>query len=644
MTEKSMFKIITALLFLLFSTLGEELKININEDVLAECILHASIRFFHPEQAIAVIPQLQYINDDNTNMMPRVSEFSLTGKQCLGKFKQKTIYHYKPIDELNNYKIGLSRIVFYWKHVHELTLRKLHSSGQWPVFAVSNSTYSTLFAYKSLIVFFSAEVSGLDLFRLFDSPSRIMVVVTVDKNCLKCRSQAMAFLKNIAGLLQDSLILLWEQESTNVSLQTFLPYQEPYGVCGYVHKVIYLDTWINDGNGGAFLENANLTLIKIPETLICCKIVPLDLIDSILNVLDFRLLDYANKIMTNSTKCKFVDSRYVATSMASKLLFIDPRRHYPYKTLVYSYFVPRAKYHSRWSWFISVFETNLLMLCTVALVIMSFLIKFFSSFKSINDAPSYGNLSHCSMLLWSSLLGVGVNTLPRSIKIRILFFSWIVYSLCVSTVFQTAVTSYFIAQSGEHQIDTIEELELEGFETVHNVDSNPSFSTTNYMETLLPSDSFKYAINTPKTALHTTKELFKFHSKELCEEEEMPSYHKFSQYEDTIFIGMEIRNDPLLQSRLNQILERLATSGIVEKVWKDIVWNAFSSPQKSLILRYESLNLIYLQSAFYFLLFGLISSVVSFLLELFFHINVLMKFRSFCQEFVLSTVIEVLRF
>ncbi|PSN32244.1 hypothetical protein C0J52_20507 [Blattella germanica] len=270
------------------------------------------------------------------------------------------------------------------------------------------------------------------------------------------------------------------------------------------------------------------------------------------------------------------------------------------------YFVPKVPSYPRWIWFTTVFSNSLWVCYIASLLTVAVTIKCIASSRFSERFHNYRSTSYCLICAWSIFLNLG--------------FSSPVYCVSVNTVFQAFVTSYFVFQVKEHQIDTYDELQTEGYTLVFDSMlkniihySNKSFYFHSASEALM------YTLNTPNTALYITDEFFKFYTNNLCTNQKVKQYHMLSQYEDSNNYNGLV-TDSTIQSRVNEILKRLANAGIVQKIFDDVltlIGRKLNSDMFSR-LEYHVIDLLCLQSCFYFMISGISLSVFLFLLEIIF--------------------------
>ncbi|PSN30575.1 hypothetical protein C0J52_27176 [Blattella germanica] len=567
---------------------GMTLKVtNHEESALAESVLLASVKFLDPNEAIAVIPTMTLIRRGKNNHFDEHDHpelFAIGGDRCLN---QSSLEDFEILANLRSkfpsYLFDtMSVLDYHFGFYDELVLKKLHSSEKWPIFLASKSSYAAFSTHKSFVVFYygSKFADSLEFLCRVLNPVSKLIVIFVAKKWRSVDASRFALAKTLGHHLLDVLILKWEEGSRHVSLETFLPYEKPSGFCGVVREFVHLDTWVYTGNGIEFQKNGSLHLRKVPPVLKCCKVVssgskadkPFDIYDGdelAYDGIDVRLLKHVNDVMTSSDdSCHKIGKLRVTNSARAKFYRYHPSRNYPYQNLKYCFLIPEAKFFNHWSWFTFVFRTSLWVFCVSCLGLVAAVLK---AMASLNKYRDYKGVCHCVLNMWAVLLGIGTN-LPACRQIRIVVLSWVLFSLCVNTVFQTYVTSYFIVQVQEHQIDSLEELEKDGYTFVYDNKLKYRSHNNKSILTFNIESAFLLAINSPKTALYTAKEFFVYNANTLCTRNELPKYHEVSSFEDSNnFLGMQFEDSPLLQSRMNKVLQKLANAGIVQKIWNDVV-------------------------------------------------------------------------
>ena len=76
----------------------------------------------------------------------------------------------------------------------------------------------------------------------------------------------------------------------------------------------------------------------------------------------------------------------------------------------------------------------------------------------LHQSKSYSNIFSITANIISVLLSVSVNTQPRSAPLRLFFFSWVCYSVAVSTLFQVYLTTFLIEPGYKEPIRSVQEM------------------------------------------------------------------------------------------------------------------------------------------------------------------------------------------
>ncbi|PSN40537.1 hypothetical protein C0J52_12250, partial [Blattella germanica] len=500
-----------------------KLKLNRNEEVISDAILEVSKKFFDHNQPIAFLPRTvrnseEWIHSRKIYWYKKTVKFNVS--KCNNGFPTVTTDVHPPIPYNGTAAELFSRthrLNYSLKHYDKLTLKTLLMSENWSIFISSDESITSFFTNKNFIGFIYnwwSFQSLADFYELMNASSRTILILIAKKTCPKCSLQIINKLKLIGRSMGDVLILSWKEGTRFVNIETFLPYEKPFGFCGDIREMVYLDTWVQSEDGGSFLFNANLRPNKVPKILRCCRFVsfglyePFYINDSLKGVdgVDVRLLNHVNEVFTSYDDCR-EDGKILLVNTVSENLRSDyPGQDYPYISFSYSYFVEKAGKYNRWSWFTSVFRNSLWTFCIVSLGIASLAIRLFTLARYTGKGSRYNSTCQCIMNLWSVLWGAGAE-IPQDTRLRAILISWILFCLCLNTVFQTYVTSYFVVQTQRHQIDTVEEIIQEGYTIVVDpISRYPTFHNNENVAIKRISQSFLWTMNVKKSALYTTEE------------------------------------------------------------------------------------------------------------------------------------------
>ncbi|KAJ9594362.1 hypothetical protein L9F63_014204 [Diploptera punctata] len=288
-----------------------------------------------------------------------------------------------------------------------------------------------------------------------------------------------------------------------------------------------------------------------------------------------------------------------------------------YLSIEYTFFVPRSDLNQRWSTIFRVFHKTTWICLFLALVSTSIVLKILYK----HQIPQNKSV-HEVLKIWSLLLNMGIN-IPENGILRIVFFSWLLFSLCINTVFQTYVTSYFMDPGRQHQIDTVDELVDLDYQFVFDnqipylhVNYVKRFNERSYVHAEYCSICvIEHAFLTPKTALFMNDDELKILKTRSCVRD-LPDLYKFKKVILEIPVYMLVL-PPLLQKSLNRLVSRLTEAGLPAKFTRDYInpkgIQIFDDPLKG---EYSQMDLQILQSPFILLVFGLAVSSIVFICEL----------------------------
>ncbi|KAJ9595524.1 hypothetical protein L9F63_013289 [Diploptera punctata] len=325
-----------------------------------------------------------------------------------------------------------------------------------------------------------------------------------------------------------------------------------------------------------------------------------------------------------------------------------------YYALNYHWFTQRSEPHDRWASIFRVFTIGTWFFIVSTLISASIIFKVLHSLNLKQDILKTGykiehvhpiNMYHNKinkynylLNLWSILLGMGVNEISEKPSIRIFFMFWIVFSLALSTLYQTFVVSYFFDPGFKYQLNTYEELKDLKYELVF--DSNTMLFTFMdiYSGTLyIPEGkmwewdpimaAIRYIIDQPNSAMFLSEEMYEYYFKKTCISNEIIDLHKFTS-ESSQKNSMILVSNPLLKNRIRILMSRLVEAGFPKKILYDIIdptGKLTSRLSWNLETEYIQMALGHLQSI---LLLYLIGNLLAFLILI---LEILIKMRK-CKE------------
>ncbi|KAJ9575152.1 hypothetical protein L9F63_009354 [Diploptera punctata] len=273
------------------------------------------------------------------------------------------------------------------------------------------------------------------------------------------------------------------------SIYTWFPYHS-HSVCAHVREVV-INKW-NFKDGGKFSSDSSLFPSKIGNDLKNCtlkvstlEIEPFNslynssnglqagdlegrLFNLIAKTLNFRFIlkrpendDWGEKLPNNTWTGMKGDLFKNVTEVGFGGLLLDTELcnvfdcTSPYLKDRLIWHVARPLQIPQWQGIYRVFKTymwiTILIICVVVTILM-WLMGL--SEKEVYFHKLDQSFSH----MWASFLGVSVPCLPKSPKLRTLFFIWVIYCLHINILYLSFLTSFMINPGSEHQVSSVEEL------------------------------------------------------------------------------------------------------------------------------------------------------------------------------------------
>ena len=424
--------------------------------------------------------------------------------------------------------------------------------------------------------------------------------------------------------IKDVLLLVQNVATKAVKLYTWLPYKPPSGKCGRYIKALRLDICRN----GKFVLNSDLHPEKTTHSLHGCTLEthsmgenpPLvyntsgtrnGILIKILTIAAKHLKMSFHKDKHEYNNNKQILVHQVLMKMLSHLTY-SLFEVTPYYSQSVAVFVPRAEPLSRWPSLSRVFTWDAWLCIFFSIFSFASIFYYFSQLRGIGKSL---------MDAWCVLLGVSVASIPRKIPLRILFLTWVIFSLSVNTIFQNYVTSYFINPGFQHQMNTLEELSSSNFTLVTSWDLCGLFPFDRFddgyqllilLETF---NSITYYMLFNNTALFTARETLLHYLKSYCNRDVVSKLHKFSTVSEMSDYGILLHDNSLLQSPFNKIIGRLVKAGIPLKFQREFS-GVVGRTDTYTPIEYIPFSLEHLQSPFVFYLLLLCISFFVFCLEL----------------------------
>jgi hypothetical protein len=481
---------------------------------------------------------------------------------------------------------------------------------------------------------------------------------------------------DVIVLLQSTK--LHSRETPTIEAYSWFPYSES-GRCAQVIACVLLDVWITNKDGvGNFLHNVSLFPPKIPKFLSGCPLrvsifesEPFVMYSSYSEDdnaviykggLDIELLQMIQKATNMSTIFRQPPSdgtwsilldngswtgvlREVIEGVSDIALggsyyrchitgnIIECTTPYIYDEIIW--YVPCAQPNPRWASLSRVFKLSLWVgfivgYITVS-VIMWAVVRIYNMFTTAeNKCSTYTNVTKCFLNLWAVILGVSATeNIPQKAVIRIVFLLWVVYSLAVSTVYQTFLTSYIVDPGFQHQISTIDEL----------LDSRLECGMFRSFDTLMPDlrpkryDCRQMCDHTEDCARRVAlKRDYAFVFSKINADYMIAVHYVDSNGHPLVchldeklsrqYITISVQRGSPMLKRYNDVIQSVIQGGLLDKWWREITFQAILLAARNFTIPvgdYIPLSMEHLQSAFDLLIFGCVIALVSFLTEIFFH-------------------------
>ena len=303
----------------------------------------------------------------------------------------------------------------------------------------------------------------------------------------------------------------------------------------------------------------------------------------------------------------------------------------PYLLDKVRWYVPCAIPYPRWSSITRVFKLSLWLCFLLSFILLSLVmwqvVKWSKKFSQNSiENQAYTDLIKCLINFWAIILEESAsNNPPHVMSIRIVFFSWVLYTWAMNTVYQTFLTTFLIDPGLQHQISTEEEVLSSGisYGTETSVVSQYRVLSGNPYNKLVDCSNTVLCMN----KISKGEGLAFLFSKYLTEYNitmmfmDSAGNPKICEVEDDFahnFINMLVpKGSPLLKN-YNRIILELMQAGIINQWWDEIKFTAILETASNFELppgEYIVMTMQHLQSAFYFLILGIVLSLVVFLSE-----------------------------
>jgi hypothetical protein len=459
-----------------------------------------------------------------------------------------------------------------------------------------------------------------------------------------------------------NVVILHPSTRRTVEIYARFPYNLSPARCGQFSKVVQLDTWVQTQDTGFFLRNTTLYTENVPRDLRGCilkasaiSFLPYIICDengAVEGGIDVQVLRTISEKLNASVEFRIPagkerkgqrlpngtwtglkgDLIYDKADVIIGCLFLNSDDHMMfddtnvYHTDKFTWIVARATPYPRWLSMSRVFTPVSWVLLFVSVLIFGLVMNYLPASKH-SESNSKWSISKCILTAWAAFLGEGVPEMPRGNTLRVLFVSWVIYSLSMNTVYQAFFTSFEVDPGLHHQIDTIEELLDTPVDFMISPALDPFF-TDDMLERLKPmircepTNCLEYVTTVYNATTFLGRVLLGYHLEALSKKEHRHEVHPFGQDSFQLHAVLMLQKGSPFLLPFNDVIQRIVEAGLVE-YWKEAIieerrLKAGVLAIESLKDSYVELNILHLQGAFIFLFIGFAFSFIIFLAELFF--------------------------
>ncbi|KAJ9590253.1 hypothetical protein L9F63_016640 [Diploptera punctata] len=294
-----------------------------------------------------------------------------------------------------------------------------------------------------------------------------------------------------------------------------------------------------------------------------------------------------------------------------------------YYTQSYTLFVLKPKSHLHWSNVARTFKLSTWICVVLSLTIISIALTLLDFIKRTGFVK-------CFLDSLAVFLNVSVAEKPQITRMRQVFFSWVLFSIAFTTVFQAYITSFFTEPGRAHQIDTLQEVEESNMKLalLHRYPPECSYILkgirSEFMVFQDDCDMLKFCFHNPNTACFTNEEAFLYNSHLYFKHISKSAFYKLNTDGVSVHRTLNMFTTSPHLSLVNQATKRLVEAGIVDKIVESFVdpsgWTRGVRMQEHSPYDYISLSTYHMLSPFIYLSVGLFLSCVVFTTEVIFSV------------------------
>ncbi|KAJ9588102.1 hypothetical protein L9F63_018529, partial [Diploptera punctata] len=314
----------------------------------------------------------------------------------------------------------------------------------------------------------------------------------------------------------------------------------------------------------------------------------------------------ANKVglkIKNTTKYDGIPTNKFLLGYPIGLHSTDTIKYMPrYYTETYMWVVPRSASHPHWSNLTNVFKLKTWLFISLSLIFISVSMKYVSTSNNI-DIVTYVFAS------WGVFLNIPVGETSNKIPVRIIFITWVLISVALTTIFQAFMTSFLTDPGKMHQINTFNELEQTNLKislaenTFYH--SNMLFyaNKSTFLMFFNDCQMLEFCFRNSSVAALTTEERFFYISQLYFRNVSTSLYHTFTE------------NGISFHRTLNILVEAGIVDTIVERFLDPSGWIRGQIMGRTSVHDYAPLSMFHMTSSFIYILLGYLLCIVVFVLE-----------------------------
>lgn len=570
-------------------------------------------------------------------------------------------------------------------------LENIHKRITWPVLTsipnTAMSENSIIYKHQSYIILLWAEkrddlLSTLE-YQLenfnsygysFNRWGKFLIVVT-DFSVQSPKALAMDITDILWNSYQiaNSVILIpnVSESVKSFDLYTWFPYES--GQCGRIEDVVIVDRCVL-GNARPLSTNILLFRSKIPLNIHGCPI-KVSTWDTQPNMIQEKHNKTDGSIIYEYTGIEAVYLSLLSEVMNMTIQFLPPPEkqmylieffyysltsvfsgvadiamgNFPLHYLPLAYCEPTIPYvYGTYKWYVQCARPirridNLINLFTAPAwsVIILLLILSSVTFWCIANNPyssmtkesiGHTHFTQCLYNAWAVFLGVSVAEMPRTFRLRIVFFLFVCYCFAINTVFQAYFTSFLIEPKFEKQIHTFDELENSELKYFLHPSMEELGLYMNYdkYKKLMPRREecsvYKTCILRLIYGEKATMLILDLWAEYLASSSgrRQVSLCAIDKNEFSVGISMYLSKGSLFRDRFNTLIQRCLEAGLGKKYWSQLTWKVSlnrsdengSGDAASGSSVYFAFTLFHLRVAFCLLAFGGALSSIVFIAEL----------------------------